>query len=94
MVGRNQWGSNQQQLVYAGSNPVLTTKIKDMVIVKLKNCIHQNRKNQNTTFFFSERKYGFNKGDIVTCDWVLNNLELLTSDIKRQNNTKVEIEQR
>ena len=65
-----------------------------MVTVKLKNCIHQNRKNQNTTFFFSERNYGFNKGDIVTGDWVLNNLELLTSDIKRQNNTKVEIEQR
>ena len=25
LVRRNQWESNQQQLVYAGSNPVLTT---------------------------------------------------------------------
>ena len=65
-----------------------------MVTVKLKNCIHQNRKNQNTTFFFSERKYGFNREDVVTSDWVLNNLELLTADIKRQKNTKIEIEQR
>ena len=26
LVRRNQWGSNQQQLVYTGSNPVLTSK--------------------------------------------------------------------
>ena len=25
LVGRNQWGSNQQQLVYAGSNPALAS---------------------------------------------------------------------
>ncbi len=65
-----------------------------MVTVKLKNCIHQNRKNQNTTFCFSERNYGFSKGDIVSDDWVLDNLELLTADIKRQKNTKIEIEQK
>lgn len=65
-----------------------------MVTVKLKNCIHQNRKNQNTTFLFSKRKYGFDKDDIVSANWVLNNLELLTTDIKRQKNTKIEIEQK
>ena len=63
-----------------------------MVIVKLKNCIHQNRKNQNTTFWFSEKKYGFNKEYVVTSDWVLNNLELLTADIKHQKDTIIEIE--
>lgn len=63
-----------------------------MIIVK--NCIHQNRRNQNTTFLFSERKYGFKKGDTITDDWVLNNLELLTVNIKRQKNTKIEIEQK
>ena len=65
-----------------------------MVTVKLKNCIYQNRKNQNTTFWFSERKYGFNKGDTVSEEWVLDNLELLTADIKRQKDTKIQIEQR
>ena len=28
LVRRNQWGSNQQQLVYTGSNPVLTTQMR------------------------------------------------------------------
>lgn len=48
-----------------------------MVIVKVKNCKHQGRNNQNTTFFFSERNYGFVKGEIVTPEWVLDNINII-----------------
>ena len=65
-----------------------------MTTVKVKNCKHQGRNNQNTTFFFSERDYGFVKGEIVTPEWVLENLTTIKYDIEKQHNTKVEIEQR
>jgi hypothetical protein len=64
-----------------------------MVTVKIKNCKYKGRNNQNTTFFFSERNYGFVKGDIVTPDWVLKNLNIIQKDIEKQHNTKIEIEQ-
>ena len=65
-----------------------------MVIVKVKNCKHQGRNNQNTTFFFSERNFGFVKDEIVTPEWVLQNLSIIKKDIEKQNNTKIEIEQK
>jgi hypothetical protein len=64
-----------------------------MVTVKIKNCKHQGRNNQNTTFFFSERDYGFTKDEIVTPEWILQNLSTIKKDIEKQNNTKIEIEQ-
>lgn len=64
-----------------------------MVTVKVKNCKHKGRSNQNTTFFFSEREYGFRKDDIITPAWVLNNITLIKPDIEKQNNTKVTIKQ-
>ena len=53
-----------------------------MVIVKLKSCRYNGRSNQNTSFFFSEIDFGFTKGELVTCDWVLNNFKTLKKDIK------------
>jgi hypothetical protein len=64
-----------------------------MVAVKVKNCKHKGRNNQNTSFFFFERDYGFDKDEIVTADWVLQNLSIIKKDIEKQNNTKIEIEQ-
>ena len=63
-----------------------------MIQVKIKNCRHQNRSNQNTQFFFSEKEYGFGKDDIVTVDWVRKNMSLIVDDIEVQKNTKIEIE--
>lgn len=65
-----------------------------MVIVKVKNCKYQGRNNQNTTFFFSKRNYGFTKDEIVTPEWVLENINILKKDIQKQNNTIIEIEQK
>lgn len=65
-----------------------------MVTVKVKNCKYQGRNNQNTTFFFSERNYGFLKNEIVTAEWVLVNLSIIKKDIEKQNNTKIEIIQK
>ena len=64
-----------------------------MITVKVKNCKYKNRNNQNTNFFFSERNYGFDKDEIVTADWVLQNLSIIKKDIEKQNNTKIEIKQ-
>lgn len=64
-----------------------------MVTVKIKNCKHQGRNNQNTSFFFSERKYGFSKDDIVTPEWVLENLNIIQKGVEKQNNTTIQIEQ-
>jgi hypothetical protein len=77
-----------------GSNPVLTTNSEIMVIVKVKNCKYQGRKNQNTTFLFSQRDYGFLKDEIVTLEWVLENLNTIKKDIEKQHNTTIKIEQR
>jgi hypothetical protein len=65
-----------------------------MVTIKVKNCKLNGRNNQNTSFFISEMKYGFTKGDVVTPEWVLENLTLIKKDIEKQNNTTVQIEQR
>ena len=65
-----------------------------MVTVKVKNCKLDGRNNQNTSFFFSEMKYGFTKGDVVTSEWVLENLSVIKKGIEKQNNTTVQIEQR
>jgi hypothetical protein len=62
-----------------------------MITVKVTNCVHQGRRNQNTTFFFSERNHGFGKDDDVTEDWMLLNLNTLANDILPQNNTKIKL---
>ena len=64
-----------------------------MITVKVKNCKYKNRNNQNTTFFFSERNYGFDKDEIVTADWVLQNLSIIKKDIEKEKKTKIELEQ-
>lgn len=66
-----------------------------MILVRVTNCKHRGRANQNTTFVFGERDWGFDKGDIVTNEWVLDNLENIQKiGIEKQKNTRVEIEQR
>jgi hypothetical protein len=64
-----------------------------MVTVKVKNCKHQGRTNQNTTFVFFERKYGFVKGEIVTPEWVLDNIDIIQKGIEKNDNTKIELKQ-
>lgn len=65
-----------------------------MITVKVKNCKLNGRNNQNTSFFFSEMKYGFIKDDVVTPEWVLENLSIIQKSIEKQNNTTIQIEQR
>lgn len=60
-----------------------------LITVKVTNCVLKGRKNQNTSFFFSPRNFGFNMGDEITELWVLNNLNNLNKNIQTQNNTKV-----
>ena len=61
-----------------------------MITVKAFNIIHQGRKNQNTTWFFSDVKH-FGSGEI-TEDFLLENFDLIKpKDVERQNNTKLKI---
>lgn len=62
-----------------------------MIIVRLSNCIFKGKKKQNTTFFFPEKDFNTHKDDI-TEQWVLDNLNKITSEITKQEHTKIEIE--
>ena len=61
-----------------------------MVIVKVTNCVFNGRKNQNTTFWFSEYDFGFRLG-YVTEEWISNNIEKIKPNIKVQKCTKIKI---
>jgi len=68
-----------------------------MITVKAFNVIHQGRKNQNTTFWFSERKLYFLLGalyqdETVTEDFLLRNFDIIKpKDVKMQKNTSLKI---
>ena len=62
-----------------------------MITIKAFNVIHQGRRNQNTTFFFSERDYSFNKNEI-TESFLLHNFDLIRPpDVYKQTNTTLKI---
>lgn len=63
-----------------------------LITVKVTNCVLNGRKNQNTSFYFSPKNFGFIKGDEITENWVLNNLNNLKKDIFSQNNTKIKLQ--
>ena len=62
-----------------------------MTTIKVTNCTYKDRKNQNTTFFFSEIEFGFGKGDVITEQWIIDNLNKIKKDILPQKDTKVKI---
>lgn len=62
-----------------------------MITIKVYNVVHQGRKNQNTTFWFSERNYNLKKEDI-TEEFLLKNFEIIKPiDVFKQKNTTLKI---
>jgi len=63
-----------------------------MTCIKILNCIHQGRSNQNTTFTIFSRFKGDRPIEQITEEWVLANLkEIKPIDVKLQKNTSVKI---
>lgn len=62
-----------------------------MITIKAFNVIHQGRRNQNTTFFFSERDYFLNT-DQITESFLLHNFDVIKPpDVFKQKNTTLKI---
>lgn len=62
-----------------------------MIIVRVSNCTFKGNKNQSASFFFSEIDLGM-KEENITEQWVLDNIKLISGEIRKQENTKIEIE--
>jgi hypothetical protein len=63
-----------------------------MTTIKILNCIHQGRPNQNTTFTIYSRFAGDRPIENITEEWIMNNLnEIKPIDVQLQKNTSVKI---
>jgi len=63
-----------------------------MIVIKISNCVHQDRRNQNTTFIIWKRDYSPLTEDEVTEGWVMENIELIKpKGVETQKNTSVKI---
>lgn len=63
-----------------------------MVVVKILNCIHQGRNNQNTTFVLFSRHVENRPIELITEEWVLTNLnKLKPAGVELQKNTSIKI---
>lgn len=62
-----------------------------MVSITVTNVTLKSRGNQNTTFIFSDREWGFTKESRPSEDWLLENLEEISPRLKKQKDTKIKI---
>lgn len=63
-----------------------------MVLIKAYNVNHQNRPNQNTSWWIHERDYGLNKDQISESALMRNFDQICPPDVVKQKNTKLKIQ--
>lgn len=64
-----------------------------MIVVKILNCRHQNRSNQNTTFVIYRDKYKPLRDFDVDENWVMENFNnVKPKDVELQKNTTIKID--